>query len=282
MNYHNIKHDDMLNGDGFRVVLFVSGCSLRCKNCQNPQTWDRFGGIPFDENAKAEIFEELKKDYVSGITLTGGHPLEHYNVDELTILCKEIKQKFPTKTIWLYTGFVFEDVLKDYKNGKYPLLDYVDIIVDGPYIERLRDLSLKWRGSSNQRVIDFKETLKQNKTVKTLADVKALSTALTTEIDPALLAGSVIVTNQDGYAHIASNVDGNSVAYLQPDLSKPKALYVDGVPVIVFSNSTLKTVSKKAPIFYGNLAIGASFVDAGTYQFAYSAEAGFTKKKSDL
>ncbi len=165
MNYHNIKHDDMLNGDGFRVVLFVSGCSLRCKNCQNPQTWDRFGGIPFDDNAKAEIFEELKKDYVSGITLTGGHPLEHYNVDELTTLCKEIKQKFPTKTIWLYTGFVFEDVLKDYKNGKYPLLDYVDIIVDGPYIEKLRDLSLKWRGSSNQRVIDFKETLKQNKIV---------------------------------------------------------------------------------------------------------------------
>ena len=121
------------------------------------------------------------------------------------------------------------------------------------------------------------ETLKQNKTVKTLADVKALSTALTTEIDPALLGGSVIVTNQDGYAHIASAVDGNSIAYLQPDLSKQKALCVDGVPVIVFSNATLKTVSKKAPVFYGNLAMGASFVDAGTYQFAYSAEAGFTK-----
>lgn len=165
MNYHNITHDDMLNGDGFRTVLFVSGCSLHCKNCQNPQTWDESSGILFDESAKQEIFNELSKDYVSGLTLSGGHPLEPYNLKELTKLCKEVKDKFPTKTIWLYTGFVFENVWKDYKNGKYPILDYVDVLVDGPYVEHLRDITLKWRGSSNQRVIDLKQTFKQQKII---------------------------------------------------------------------------------------------------------------------
>ena len=165
MNYHNIMHDDMLNGDGIRVVLFVSGCSLHCKNCQNPQTWDKDGGIPFDESAKQEIFDELKKDYIAGITLTGGHPLEHYNLDEVTNLCKEIKTKFPTKTIWLYTGFVYENLLELYKQNKLPILDYIDVLVDGPYVESLRDISLKWRGSSNQRVIDLKESLRQNKVI---------------------------------------------------------------------------------------------------------------------
>ena len=159
MNYHNILHDNLINGDGIRVVLFVSGCSLHCKNCQNPQTWDRFGGIEFDKNARQEIFDELKKDYVSGLTLTGGHPLEHYNLSELTNLCTEIKKTYKDKTIWLYTGYVYEQVLKDYKQGKYPILDYVDVLIDGPYIEAQRDISLKWRGSKNQRVIDLKKSL---------------------------------------------------------------------------------------------------------------------------
>lgn len=165
MNYHNIVHNDMLNGDGLRVVLFVSGCSLHCKNCQNPQTWSKDSGIKFDEQAKDEIFEQLSFDYISGLTLTGGHPLEHYNLDELTNLCKEIKQKFPKKTIWLYTGFTYEEIYRDYKKGKYEILNYVDILVDGPYVEQLRDISLKWRGSSNQRVIDMQESLKQNKII---------------------------------------------------------------------------------------------------------------------
>lgn len=165
MNYHNIVHDDMLNGDGIRVVLFVSGCSLHCKNCQNPQTWDKDSGIPFDESAKQEIFDELKKDYIAGITLTGGHPLEHYNLDEVTKLCKEIKTKFPTKTIWLYTGFVYENLLELYKQNKLPIFDYIDVLVDGPYVESLRDISLKWRGSSNQRVINLRESLRQNKVI---------------------------------------------------------------------------------------------------------------------
>ena len=152
MNYHNITHDDMLNGDGLRVVLFVSGCSLHCPNCQNPQTWDKDSGIPFDSDAIEEIYKELDKDYVSGITLTGGHPLEHYNLDACTSLCKDIKTKYPNKTIWLYTGLPYEAV-KDYE-----IMDYVDIVVDGPYVESLRNIHLKWRGSSNQRVIDVKKT----------------------------------------------------------------------------------------------------------------------------
>ena len=148
MNYHNIVHDDMLNGDGLRVVLFVSGCTLHCPNCQNRQTWDKDSGIPFDNDARNEIFEELSKDYISGLTLTGGHPLEHYNIPECTSLCKEIKEKFPQKTIWLYTGLPYESV-KDLE-----IMEYVDVLVDGPYVEKLRNIQLKWRGSSNQRVID--------------------------------------------------------------------------------------------------------------------------------
>ncbi len=152
MNYHNITHDDMLNGDGLRVVLFVSGCSLCCHNCQNPQTWDKDSGIPFDEDAKSEIFSELDKDYISGITFTGGHPLEHYNLDACTSLAREIKEKYPSKTIWLYTGLVYENV------QNLDIMNYVDVVVDGAYVDGLRDISLKWRGSSNQRVIDVKKT----------------------------------------------------------------------------------------------------------------------------
>lgn len=165
MNYHNILHDNMINGDGIRVVLFVSGCSIHCKNCQNPQTWNKCSGIRFDENAKQEIFDELKKDYINGLTLTGGHPLEEYNLEELTLLCQDIKKLFPNKTIWLYTGFVYEDILRDYNINKYPILNYVDVLIDGPFIEPLKDNSLKWRGSKNQRVIDLQKSLKSNKVI---------------------------------------------------------------------------------------------------------------------
>ena len=159
MNYHNILHDDMLNGDGFRVTLFVSGCSLHCPNCQNPETWTKDGGIPFDDEAKKEIFEDLKKSYVSGITLTGGHPLEHYNLDECTKLCRAIKKQFPNKTIWLYTGFIYEKVCN------LEIFNYIDVVVDGPFVQSLRDISLKWRGSKNQRVIDVKKSKQQNQIV---------------------------------------------------------------------------------------------------------------------
>ena len=110
MRYHNITKDDMLNGDGLRVVLWVAGCDHCCKECHNPVTWDPNGGLFFDEKAKAEIFEELEKDYISGITFSGGDPLHSANAYEVMMLAKEIKEKFPSKTIWLYTGYEWKDI----------------------------------------------------------------------------------------------------------------------------------------------------------------------------
>ena len=153
MNYLTITHNDMLNGDGLRVVLWVSGCSLHCEDCQNKYSWNFNEGVLFDERAKEEIFSELKKDYISGITITGGHPLEKQNIEEIEKLCKEIKINFPNKTIWLYTGFIFEEI----KN--YSILKYIDVLIDGRYEKELRDISLKWRGSTNQRVIDVQKSL---------------------------------------------------------------------------------------------------------------------------
>ena len=159
MRYHNITKDDMLNGDGLRVVLWVAGCEHRCEDCQNPVTWDVNGGIPFDEKAKHEIFAELEKDYISGVTLSGGDPLHMSNRREITELVDEIREKFPKKTIWLYTGYEWEAV----KN--LPLVKKLDVIVDGKYRKDLRDVNLPWRGSTNQKVIDVKESLALGKIV---------------------------------------------------------------------------------------------------------------------
>lgn len=149
----------MLNGDGLRVVLWVSGCNHCCKECHNPVTWDPNGGLEFDEAAKEEIFEELGKSYISGITFSGGDPLHINNAYEVTELAKEIKEKFPGKTIWLYTGFLWEEV------RRMELMQYVDVLVDGEFECDKKDASLHWKGSSNQRVIDVKETLKSGNVV---------------------------------------------------------------------------------------------------------------------
>lgn len=159
MRYHNITKDDMLNGDGLRVVLWVSGCSHHCQGCQNPITWDNSDGLIFDGNALNEIDDQLEKNYISGITLSGGDPLFNGNRQDILALCKYVKELFPDKNIWLYTGYVYEEV------SDLEIMNYIDILVDGPYIERMRDTSLKWRGSSNQRVIDIKETRKAGKVV---------------------------------------------------------------------------------------------------------------------
>ena len=159
MRYHNITRDDMLNGYGLRAVLWIAGCSHCCKECHNPITWDPDGGILFDEDAKKELFDELKKDYISGITLSGGDPLYSGNLLEVEELVKEIRQTFPKKTIWLYTGGLWEDV------KKYSLVKYLDVLVDGEYECEKKDSMLHWRGSSNQRVIDVQESLKQGKAV---------------------------------------------------------------------------------------------------------------------
>lgn len=154
MRYHNITKDDMLNGDGLRVVLWVAGCSHGCKGCHNPVTWDPLGGLEFDEAAKQEIYAELDKDYVSGITFSGGDPLHEANIDGVTALAREIRMKYPDKTIWLYTGSVWDQV------KHLEVVRYLDVLVDGEFQEDKKDNTLHWKGSSNQFVIDVKNTLK--------------------------------------------------------------------------------------------------------------------------
>ena len=141
MRYHNITKDDMLNGDGLRVVLWVAGCAHGCPGCHNPITWDPEGGLPFDEEAKQEIFDELDKDYVSGITFSGGDPLHEANVRQVTALAKEIREKYPNKTIWLYTGSLWKEV-KDLEIAKY-----LDVLVDGEFQEEKKDNTLHWKGA---------------------------------------------------------------------------------------------------------------------------------------
>lgn len=159
MRYHNITKDDMLNGDGLRVVLWVAGCTHHCKECQNPITWDINGGLEFDEAAKKEIFDELDKSYVSGITFSGGDPLHPQNRQPIYELAKEIKEKYPRKTVWLYSGFEWEEI-KD-----LPIIPYLDVMVDGRFKLELLDTQLHWKGSSNQRVIDVPATLKSGEVV---------------------------------------------------------------------------------------------------------------------
>ncbi len=153
MRYHNITKDDMLNGDGLRVVLWVAGCTHQCEGCQNPCTWNINGGILFDELAENELFEELSKDYISGITFSGGDPLHPANLSETERLIKKVHNDFKEKTIWLYTGFMWEEI------SGLDFIKYVDVIVDGEFRLDLQDNNLMWRGSSNQRVIDVKESL---------------------------------------------------------------------------------------------------------------------------
>lgn len=174
INYHNITHDDMNNGDGLRVVLWLSGCSHHCYNCQNPQTWNPNSGIPFDESAKQEIFNELSKNYISGITLSGGDPLCENNLSEVLSLVEKIRNLFQNKTIWLYTGYLWENLINvncpldsEWENRilRKSIIELCDVLIDGEYIDKQRDITLKWRGSSNQRVIDVRQSLAQNKIV---------------------------------------------------------------------------------------------------------------------
>ena len=170
MNYHKIEKTSVANGTGIRVVLWVSGCSLHCKECHNPETWNLNSGKPFDREAKNELFEALDKSYIQGITFSGGHPLEDANVECIYNLILEIKDKFPEKDIWLYTGYQFEDVinnpLRDFNTTlRKKIVEMCDVVVDGKYIAELKDITLQWKGSSNQRVISIKESLKEGKIV---------------------------------------------------------------------------------------------------------------------
>jgi len=159
MNYLDIKHCDMVNGQGLRTVIWVSGCNRNCPGCFSPYTHDVNAGVKFDEKAKKELFSDSNEDWCSGITLLGGEPLHENNRAEIIGLAREYKEKFPSKTIWLYTGYCWSEILAD--ETMADIIKYVDVICDGPFVESLKDPELKWVGSSNQHVIDVKQRLRQ-------------------------------------------------------------------------------------------------------------------------
>ncbi len=151
MYYSGIEPCDALNGEGFRTVIWVSGCSLNCKGCFNPKTHNRFFGQEYTEATENYILNCLNKSYVDGITISGGHPLESYNLEAVKNLILRIRKELPQKTIWLYTGYVIDSLNKNSK--EWEVIQLCDVIVDGPYVEEQRDITLKWRGSKNQRIL---------------------------------------------------------------------------------------------------------------------------------
>lgn len=161
INYHTITIDDMLNGEGLRVVLWVAGCGHFCKNCQNPDTWDPVLGTKFTEETMKDLIKKLDKPHINGLTLSGGDPLYPMNINTVLKIIKEVKSNLPEKTIWLYTGFTYEQVISD-KIGKN-ILENIDVLVDGKFEEDLADINYHYAGSTNQRVIDVKKTLKTGK-----------------------------------------------------------------------------------------------------------------------
>lgn len=140
----------MLNGTGIRVSLWVSGCEHKCNKCQNPRTWNVKSGILFDEKAEKELFDALSKDYISGITFTGGDPLFEDNLPAILSLVNKIRSSFPTKTIWLYTGYTLQECKSDLLRSE--IINKCDYIIDGEYIDEKRDVTAHWRGSTNQRI----------------------------------------------------------------------------------------------------------------------------------
>lgn len=161
MRYHNITKADMLNGDGLRVVLWLAGCSHHCQACQNPITWDANDGLIFDEEAKREVFAELEKSWCNGLTLSGGDPLYVGNRKDVSLLVKEIKSKFPDKNIWCYTGYTWEELMKEVKEDENLkiILDNVDVLLEGRFVLSLALEKLHYVGSSNQRIIDVRSSL---------------------------------------------------------------------------------------------------------------------------
>ena len=172
MNYATIKNCDIANGVGVRVSLFVSGCTHRCKNCFNKEAWDFNYGTEFDEKVQNELLSMLEPAYIKGLSLLGGEPFEICNVEGLLPFVRKVA-KMKDKNIWAYSGYTLEQLLarqgKDGENTR-ELLSYIDILVDGPFIEEKKDLMLKFRGSANQRLIDLKQTLTKGEIV--LADIK--------------------------------------------------------------------------------------------------------------
>lgn len=152
MNYAYITKCDQVNGEGLRVTLWVTGCPNHCEGCQNEWSWNKESGVPFDNEAYKELVSYLEHDYIKGLTFCGGEPLAPYNIETVTALAKDIKEQFPDKDIWCYTGYSYED-MKDCE-----IMNYIDVLLDGRFVKELKDTKLHWVGSSNQRVIDVKKT----------------------------------------------------------------------------------------------------------------------------
>ena len=157
MRYNLIRKMDISNGPGVRVSIFMQGCNFHCKNCFNPETWDFEGGQEFTEDTINKVLELSDKKEVKGLSILGGEPMHPTNIEGTTKLAKAFKEKYPEKNIWAWSGFKYEDIKDN------DVFNYIDVLVDGQYKDELHDPTLKWRGSSNQRVIDIKESKKQNK-----------------------------------------------------------------------------------------------------------------------
>jgi anaerobic ribonucleoside-triphosphate reductase activating protein len=169
MNFGEIKNFDIANGEGVRVSLFVSGCTHHCKNCFNKETWDFNFGEPFTADTEALILKELAPDYINGLSLLGGEPFEPANQQGLINLLRRVKNELPEKNIWCYTGYLFDKDLLSPSRARCEytdeMLSYIDVLVDGEFVQELYSIMLQFRGSSNQRIIDVKKSLKEGKVV---------------------------------------------------------------------------------------------------------------------
>ena len=158
MYYGNIKYYDISNGDGVRTSLFVSGCNHHCKGCFNEVAWDFDYGKEFSYNTLKEILDSLKPDYIAGLSILGGEPLDYKNINAVSTIVEIVRKSFPNKSIWVYTGYTYEELLERNNLFTSLILNKIDVLVDGKFIEELKDISLKFRGSSNQRIIDMNKT----------------------------------------------------------------------------------------------------------------------------
>ena len=159
MRFGKLNKHDIANGEGVRVSLFVSGCPHRCKGCFNPETWDRNFGEQFNEDTINEILDAMIPDYITGLTILGGEPLVRYNALAVYEICKTVKRKYPHKSIWVYTGYLYEEV------ESLVAMRFIDVLVDGRFIEDQKDITLKFKGSKNQRIIDVKASRRADKVV---------------------------------------------------------------------------------------------------------------------
>lgn len=161
MRYAQIREVDIANGVGIRTSLYVQGCTRCCKGCFNPETWSFEGGKPFTNEIKEKFIELTGARHIVGATILGGEPMHPDNREEVTLLCKELKERYPDKSIWMYSSYTYEELLSD----ECEVLQYIDVLVDGVFIEKLKDFRLKFRGSSNQRIINVEDSLKKDDVV---------------------------------------------------------------------------------------------------------------------